>query len=289
MTKLPFPQSLSDKYRPAKMTEFIGLDKVKRVLSNFAERPFASSWLFLGPSGTGKTSMALALAAELPAELHHIPSREADLESVQNLAHVCAYVPMGAPWHLALFDEADQMTPAAQLALLSKMDATGTLPGTVLIFTANDTRLLEPRFLSRCHLLEFTPESTASALPRYLQKIARAEGFRYPDSLPDIAKLSGSNVRDALMRLEVELLTGTRRGLPDAPKPDAEHAHEHRCPACKAPWQCSEPDCALAWRSTCSRCGGAAKTIYQVRAAKAVATRIENIRRMIPRRARRQS
>ena len=39
------------------------------------------------------------------------------------------------------------MTPAAQLALLSKLDATAFPPNTVFIFTCNETGNLEPRFL----------------------------------------------------------------------------------------------------------------------------------------------
>ena len=38
-----------------------------------------------------------------------------------------------------LVDEADRMTPAAQLALLSKLDATAIPPNTIFIFTCNET------------------------------------------------------------------------------------------------------------------------------------------------------
>ena len=47
------------------------------------------------------------------------------------------------------------MTPAAQLALLSKLDATAFPPNTVFIFTCNSTDGLEPRFLPRCRVIEF--------------------------------------------------------------------------------------------------------------------------------------
>jgi DNA polymerase III gamma/tau subunit len=59
---LDFPASLSERYRPRLLEDFIGLDKPKRVLSKFAAKPFPNAaFLFVGPSGTGKTSMALAL------------------------------------------------------------------------------------------------------------------------------------------------------------------------------------------------------------------------------------
>lgn len=280
MSTLQFPQSLADKYRPREVSEFVGLEKPKKVLENFIEKPFASAWLFLGPSGTGKTSMALALAAMIPAELHHIPSRQCDLENVESTVHTCHYVPLAARFHLVLVDEADQMTPAAQLAFLSKTDATAAPPNTIFIFTANDTRLLEPRFLSRCHLLEFSAASTRDALPRYLAKIAKREGYHF-DDLTEIAEQAGSNVRDSLMRLEVELLSGDKKGIPVRAKVSTENDHKHFCEKHSAAWHCAQADCALPFRSECKQCGGEAKTVYQLRAEKAVATRTENIRRQL--------
>ena len=82
-SSLNFSESLTEKYRPRTIEDFAGLPKPKKVLAHFAQKPFASAWLFLGPSGIGKTSMALALAVAIPAELHHIPSRKCDLESVE--------------------------------------------------------------------------------------------------------------------------------------------------------------------------------------------------------------
>jgi len=71
---LPFPQSLAEKYRPRTIAEFVGLDKPKRILAKFAEQPYPSAWLFVGPSGVGKTTMAQALCSQIKGELTHIPS-----------------------------------------------------------------------------------------------------------------------------------------------------------------------------------------------------------------------
>jgi replication-associated recombination protein RarA len=69
-----FPVSITEKYRPQSIDAFVGLDKVKKIARNLIAHPRASAWLFVGPSGTGKTSMGLAIAANIPAELHTIPS-----------------------------------------------------------------------------------------------------------------------------------------------------------------------------------------------------------------------
>ncbi len=59
------------------------------------------------------------------------------------------------------------MTPAAQLALLSKLDATAFPPNTVFIFTCNATDSLEPRFLTRCRVIEFSSYGMANEIASY--------------------------------------------------------------------------------------------------------------------------
>ena len=73
-------------------------------------------------------------------------------------------------------DYTDRMTPAAQLALLSKLDATAFPPNTVFIFTCNSTDGLEPRFLSRCRVIEFSSYGMANEIASYLDTIWHAEG-----------------------------------------------------------------------------------------------------------------
>ena len=203
-----FPQPLTEKYRPTRIADFIGLERPKKILSAFCKRPTSGTWLFLGPSGLGKSTMALALANELHAELHKIPSQRCNVQSIEDTVRRCWYAPMTpGGFHVVLADEADQMTDAAQLALLSKLDSTDPAPNTIWIFTANDTERLERRFLSRCKVLEFSSYGLAEQIAAYLDKIWHAEGGN--GNAPDLARLakeSRNNVRDCLMRLEVELM-----------------------------------------------------------------------------------
>jgi hypothetical protein len=50
-TGLAFPTSLSEKYRPQAIADFVGLEKPKKILAKFAAQPYPSAWLFVGPSG----------------------------------------------------------------------------------------------------------------------------------------------------------------------------------------------------------------------------------------------
>jgi replication-associated recombination protein RarA len=114
---MALPASLSEKYRPHCLTDFIGLDKVKKVLTNFASRPFPNAaFLFVGPSGVGKTSAGIALCEMLRGELHHVPSQQCNVANVEDVVRQCHFVSKNGTFHVVLVDEADQMTKAAQLA-----------------------------------------------------------------------------------------------------------------------------------------------------------------------------
>lgn len=206
---LAFPQPLAEKYRPSAISEFIGLDKPKRILTNFARSPRSVAFLFKGPSGTGKSTMALALCEAIGGELIHIPSSHCTVAELEESLRMTQYVPMaGKRFWFVLVDEADQMTDKAQLALLSKLDSTGRIDGCVFVFTCNDTDKLEARFLSRCLVIEFSSYGMNGEIADHLSKVWHAEGGN--GNGPDFARLSKecrNNVRDCLGRLEVELMS----------------------------------------------------------------------------------
>ena len=100
------------------------------------------------------------------------------------------------------------MSYPAQLAFLSKLDATAFPPNTIFVFTCNSTDNLEKRFLSRCRTIEFSSYGMANEIVGLLSAIWDKETDN-PVERPNfqrIVKDATNNVRDALMTLEVELL-----------------------------------------------------------------------------------
>ncbi len=232
--------SLTEKYCPKHLADFAGLENAKKLLAALQTSPWESAWLLVGDSGTGKTTMALAFAAELEAEVHHIASRQCDLETVERTVHLCFYTPWNGGWHVVITDEADQMSHAAQLCFLSKLDGTDRPPNTIFIFTANETKLLEKRFLSRCRIIRFEGCRDAAAGADLLRQVWQREASGRP-ALDFTALLQRNefNLRSCLNEIEMEILAPGSLQLVTPPPPASnvtEISNPRRAAALKA-WE----------------------------------------------------
>lgn len=169
---------LTEKYRPASINEFVGLDKAKRICARLASNPFDTALLFVGASGTGKTTIALALADEMMAELHHIPSQGCTVEAIKDLRQRLAY-----------------------------LDTTNRPENTVFVFTCNETLRFEARFLSRCMTIDFSSYGIAKDATSLLARVWENEANGAPaPNFARIVKEANNNIRASLMELQKELL-----------------------------------------------------------------------------------
>jgi len=196
---------LTEKYRPNTIDGFLGLETPRRIASKLVATPIDAAYLFIGEPGSGKTTLALAIADAMPAELHHVPSQECTLERLKDVIWNCQYVPqLGKRKHLVLIDEADEMSRAAQLYLLSKLDSTAFPPDTVFIFTCNSTDKFERRFLERVMPVQFSSYGNSKELAEFAELVWELEapkGSKKPNFATIVKEAVGS-VRGTLTTLE---------------------------------------------------------------------------------------
>jgi replication-associated recombination protein RarA len=257
-----FPERLTERFRPQTIDDFAGIARPKAIIRTFLRQPRPDGFLFLGPSGRGKTTMAYAMQLALNAELHKVPSKDCDMETIERLTRICQYAPFdftggkATGWHLVLIEEADGMTSAAQFKLLSVLDDTGFPPKTVFIFTANSTATFEARFLSRLKTIKFDDEGMAEEIPSYLARIAKKVGFKGKLNFGEIALATGYNIRDAINRLELDMMGGNYLTHVGKKRNGKGKHHMHQCPTCNQEWPHDEADCKLRYRAMCVGCGG---------------------------------
>lgn len=209
---IAFPESLTDAYKPRHIGEFVGLAKHKTMLEKLAASPRPCALLFVGASGTGKTSLAFAFARAIQAEVHHVSSQTCNLEALQEIVNMCHRVAYdfetGTPrqWHCVIVDEGDGMSSAAQKFLLSRLDGSNPCPFTIWIFTCNAVEAFEDRFLSR--LIQFPKFNGYGNGSDIRDLLTRIWTERAPDSpMPDFSNVPTSNIRDALNWMECALLS----------------------------------------------------------------------------------
>ena len=231
---------LARKWRPQRFEEVIGQRHISLTLANALKSGRLShAYLFAGPRGVGKTSVARILAKALNCERgptaepcnacpactaitdgHCLDVLEIDgasnrgIDDVRQLRESVKYAPASVRTKVYIIDEVHMLTTDAFNALLKTLEEP---PRHVCFVMATTEPLKVPAtILSRCQRFEFGRVS-ASVLQDHLARIAAAEGLAIDgEALLLLARKAEGGVRDALTLLDQVASTG--EGPFDAPR-----------------------------------------------------------------------
>jgi DNA polymerase III subunit gamma/tau len=218
--------ALYRKYRPQSFGEVVGQEAVVRTLENAIDRgQVRQAYLFAGPRGTGKTSLARILAkamncVEGPTKtpdgtcnscrtiaagtsLDVIEMDAASQRGIDDIREIREHVilqPVEGRYKVYILDEAHQLTDAAFNALLKLIEEPP--PHLVFVFCTTDLGKMLPTVRSRCQTFMFA-RPRLPELTRLLRHIADGESIDAPDAaLALVARSARGSFRDAVSTLD---------------------------------------------------------------------------------------
>jgi DNA polymerase-3 subunit gamma/tau len=218
--------ALYRRYRPQDFDEVVGQDAVVRTLKNaIASGQVRQAYLFAGPRGTGKTSLARILAKALNCAQGPTPTpdktcnacvtiaagtsldvvemdaaSQRGIDDIREIRERVVLQPVEGRYKVYILDEAHQLTDAAWNALLKLIEEPP--PHLVFVFCTTDLAKVLPTVRSRCQTFVFSRPRLPD-LVRKLRRIADTEGIEAPDAaLSLIARSARGAYRDAESTLD---------------------------------------------------------------------------------------
>jgi len=218
--------ALYRKYRPQTFEDVVGQEAVVRTLSNaIGTDAVRQAYLFAGPRGTGKTSMARILAkclncAEGPTTtpdgtchacraiaagtsldvIEMDAASQRGIDDIREIRDRVVLQPVEGRYKVYILDEAHQLTDAAWNALLKLIEEPP--PHLVFVFCTTDLSKVLPTVRSRCQTFVFQ-RPRLQDLVKVLRQIADAEGIDAPDQALALVARSGRGAyRDAVSTLD---------------------------------------------------------------------------------------
>ena len=212
-------------YRPQTFEEVAGQKHIIKTLKNaLANNKIAHAYLFCGPRGTGKTTMAKLFAKALNCEegighqcnkcsncLEVIEGSHPDVieidaasnngvEQVRDLIDKVNYLPIKGRYKVYIIDEVHMMTDSAFNALLKTIEEPPA--HVIFILATTEPHNILPTILSRCQRYDFSKVSDGDIEER-MATVLEKEGIKYDhEAVRAIISLADGGMRDALSILD---------------------------------------------------------------------------------------
>ncbi len=218
--------ALYRKYRPQDFDEVVGQEAIVRTLKNaITSGQMRQAYLFAGPRGTGKTSLARILAKGLNCVQGPTPTpdkvcnpcvtiasgtsldviemdaaSQRGIDDIREIRERVVLQPAEGRYKVYILDEAHQLTDAAWNALLKLIEEPP--PHLVFVFCTTDLSKVLPTVRSRCQTFVFA-RPRLPELVRLLRRVADGEGIQVPDqALALVARGARGSFRDAVSTLD---------------------------------------------------------------------------------------
>lgn len=205
--------ALYRKYRSADLSDVVGQQHITKTLEQSIKRDRIShAYLFTGPRGVGKTSVARILARRVNGldatedVSSHLDIIEIDaasnrgVEEMRNLREKINSAPSNLKYKVYIIDEAHMLTREAFNALLKTLEEPPA--HAIFILATTEAHKLPDTIISRTQRYDFRPFREELIID-HLRDIAKKEMISITeDGLAAIAQLSGNGMRDAISMLD---------------------------------------------------------------------------------------
>ena len=185
-----------EKYRPRKLTEYVGNEHLKQKVSDYLQSGDVPHLLFFGKAGTGKTTLAKLIVNSINCDYIIInASDENNVDTVRNKVKGFASTIGFKDMKVIILDEFDYMTPNAQAILRNLMETFSK--HCRFILTCNYVEKVIDPIQSRCQTFQIVPP-TKKDVAVQISQILGKEGVSFQptdlvpiidSSYPDIRKI----------------------------------------------------------------------------------------------------
>lgn len=205
-------KALYRRYRPKTLDDVVGQEQVTGPLKNaIKSNKLAHAYLFVGPRGTGKTSVARILAHEINGFKYELEDDYLDIieidaasntgvDNIRDLREKAIIAPVEGKYKIYIIDEVHMLTRSAFNALLKTLEEPPA--HVIFIMATTDAHKVPVTITSRSQTLTFSL-ADPSTMFDHLKKIAKSEKINIDDeALKIIVRRGGGSYRDSLSLLD---------------------------------------------------------------------------------------